>query len=389
MAAAAPARVAEAEGAAAAPAAPPSQLRKGFCSGCYDVIHGGHVEFFTQAKELCDYLIVSVASEGVLAHHKAGRRASMPTAHKVALLSALRMVDEVVVGDDLSETGLDFKDHFLAARPQLLIVTEDDRYGDVKRALCDQVGASYVVLPKSLDYEPTSTTQILRNIRTPSLVPLRVDFAGGWLDVPKHAVPGASIVNCAVSPLVSLGAWPYHIGGGLGGSAAHALLSGRDAVESELAAGVGWQDPAVIRETGLCVWASGPRPELEFKTGGGFLRGRMALMWTGAPHVTATKTDLTRDYGKIAAAGAAARAAALPGGGGVEGIAAAVGLSYEAQRGEGMAELPGHGALARKYCGGGWGGYALYIFSGEAQRAEFLATVAETHAIEPYQGHVA
>lgn len=35
------------------------------------------------ARALGDYLVVSVASEEVLAHHKAGRRSSMPTKHKV------------------------------------------------------------------------------------------------------------------------------------------------------------------------------------------------------------------------------------------------------------------------------------------------------------------
>jgi hypothetical protein len=300
------------------------------------------------------------------------------------------MVDAVVVGED-EERGLDFKSHFLRVRPQLLVATEDDKYGAVKRELCSQVGAEYYVLPKTLGYAPVSTTSILQNIRTPSLCPLRVDFGGGWLDVPKHARPGAFVVNCAVSPLVSLARWPYRIGGGLGGSAAHALLEGRDALEAELAAGVGWQDPAVLRETGLCVWRSGPRPELEFKTGGGFLAGRMALMWTGAPHVTAEKTDVTRDYDQVERAGALARAAALPGqepSAALEAMAAAVDASYGVQLGEGMEPLPGHGALARKYCGGGWGGYALYLFGSEAARAEFLAAVSETHAVEPFLGHV-
>jgi hypothetical protein len=45
--------------------------------------------------------------------------------------------------------------------------------------------------------------------------PLRVDFAGGWLDVPRFSRPGAFVVNCAVSPLVSLDDWPFHVGGGL------------------------------------------------------------------------------------------------------------------------------------------------------------------------------
>lgn len=50
------------------------------------------------------------------------------------------MVDEVVVGDDLTTRGLDFVAHFRRAAPALLVVTEDDKYGDAKRALCAEVG---------------------------------------------------------------------------------------------------------------------------------------------------------------------------------------------------------------------------------------------------------
>jgi hypothetical protein len=35
--------------------------------------------------------------------------------------------------------GLDFEEHFLRIRPQLLVVTEDDKYGQAKRDLCAQV----------------------------------------------------------------------------------------------------------------------------------------------------------------------------------------------------------------------------------------------------------
>lgn len=58
----------------------------------------GHVEFFSQARALGDRLVVSFASDDVLAAHKGGRRSSIPQAHKAALIGALRMVDEVVVG---------------------------------------------------------------------------------------------------------------------------------------------------------------------------------------------------------------------------------------------------------------------------------------------------
>ena len=232
-----------------------------------------------------DYLIVSFASAEVLWHHKR-RKPSIPDDHKRALLQGLRMIDEVIVTQGHKE-GLDFEEDFLRIRPDFLIVTEDDKYGDLKRELCAQVGAQYTVLPKTPPrFEPVSTSSIVRWVQAPTEAPLRVDFAGGWLDVPRFSRPGEFVVNCAISPLVSLREWPYEKQAGLGGSGAWALLNGRDGVESEIDLGVGWQDPAVIRETGLCVWRSGHQPVLDFKHNGDFLTGRMAIYWTGTPHDT-------------------------------------------------------------------------------------------------------
>lgn len=223
-----------------------------FVSGCYDILHAGHVQFFREARALGSHLTVSFASAEVLWLHKR-RRSSIPDEHKRALIAALDMVDEVIVSHGLEE-GLDFKEDFLRLRPDVLAVTEDDKYGPLKRELCAQVGAKYVVLPKTPpQFTPISTTEIVRWIKAPQEAPLRVDFAGGWLDVPRHARAGGFVVNCAISPMVSLRAWPYERNAGLGGSGAWALLSGRDGVTSELDLGVGWQDPAVIRETGWCV----------------------------------------------------------------------------------------------------------------------------------------
>lgn len=356
-------------------------MKKVFVSGCYDIIHGGHVEFFTQAKSLGDYLIVSFAGEKSLKMHK-GRKSSLPVYHKQRLLESLSMIDEVVVGDD-EILGLDFQSHFLAAKPQILAVTEDDKYEKEKRELCAQVGAEYVVLPKTLNYEKISTTEIISYIKAPQELPLRVDFAGGWLDVPKLARDGGYIVNCAITPKVSLHEWPYEIGGGLGGSAAYALLMGKNGVQSELDLGVGWQDPAVIKETGLCVWKSGQKPDLDFKTSGGFLTGKMALFWTGKNHVTYEKTDLTRDFDAIYKAGRLARQAVLPGSENLDLLAEAVNITLNMQYGEGMDPLPSYGEIAKKYCGGGWGGYAVYIFRNEQERNAFLK-IEHTRPIEPF-----
>lgn len=138
--------------------------KKVFVSGCYDILHGGHIEFFNQAKTLGDYLIVSFASEKTLEKYK-NKKSSIPEAHKRKILESLRMVDEVVMGDNLDEVGLDFKNHFLKIKPDILAVTEDDKFGEQKIALCKEIGAQYIVLAKNLNFNKTSTTEIIKKIR--------------------------------------------------------------------------------------------------------------------------------------------------------------------------------------------------------------------------------
>ena len=140
------------------------KLKKVFVSGCFDILHGGHIEFFNQARSLGDYLIVSFAGDKSLELHK-HKKTSIPENHKRKILESLRMVDEVVMGDYLDELGMDFKGHFLRIKPDILAVTEDDKYGDQKRALCEQIGAQYIVLPKNLDFDKISTTEIINKIR--------------------------------------------------------------------------------------------------------------------------------------------------------------------------------------------------------------------------------
>jgi cytidyltransferase-like protein len=357
-------------------------MKKVFVSGCYDILHAGHLQFFEEARALGDYLIVSFASAEVLWHHKR-RKPSIPDDHKRALLQALRMVDEVIVTQGHKE-GLDFEEDFLRIRPDFLIVTEDDKYGDIKRQLCADVGAKYTLLPKTPPrFAPVSTSSIVRWVQAPTEAPLRVDLAGGWLDVPRFARPGDYIVNCAISPLVSLREWPYEKQAGLGGSGAWALLNGRDGVESEIDLGVGWQDPAVIRETGLCVWRSGPQPVLDFKHNGDLLRGRMAIYWTGTQHDTPGAANFSRDYDRIAQSARIARDGVLSSS--FQLLAEGVDLYHATQLAEGMDPLPDiAGSISRKYSGGGHGGYALYLFDTPAQRDAAVSSISQLTAIEPF-----
>jgi cytidyltransferase-like protein len=101
-------------------------------SGCYDVIHGGHIECFTQAKALGDYLVISIASDNVLLKYKS-RKSSIPVEHKKKIIESLNMVDEVVISDSTAMEGIDFIDHWTVIQPNILVATEDDKFKDDKK----------------------------------------------------------------------------------------------------------------------------------------------------------------------------------------------------------------------------------------------------------------
>ena len=169
----------------------------------------------------------------------------------------------------------------------------------------------------------------------------------------------------------------------MGGSGGWRVLNGWDPVASELGLGVGWQDPAVIAETGACVWKSGHKPVLDFKNTGSFLRGRMAVYDTRIKHNTPGLAGLTRDFTKIAKAARIARLGVQEQD--VTVLAVAVQMSYQLQLEEGQAPLPDIGGqLAHKYCGGGHGGYALYLYETEEARNAALDACEDLYPIEPY-----
>ncbi|OVE74308.1 cytidyltransferase [bacterium B17] len=351
-------------------------MKKVFVSGCFDILHGGHIEFFNRAKALGDYLIVCIPDDAVLFLHRK-RRPFIPLEHKIHLLKSLIMVDEVVIGDEV-EIGINYRSVFKKIKPDVLATTEDDQHEEDKKNLCAEVGARYVQMPKNLSYQQISTTEIFQRLNAPIEAPVRVDFAGGWLDVPRFCRKGAYIVNCAVSPTVSLFNWQYETCSGLGGSGAYALLMAKDGVKSELSNNVGWQDPVVIQETGLCVWRSGKRPVLDIKANPSYLRGKMAIYWTGKPHVTRNLANLDRDYDLLMKSGEVAREAVLESN--YDKLCEAINITHEVQLKEGMSELPDFGEKARKYCGSGHGGYAVYLFD---ERPDHMKLIK----IDPYMKH--
>ena len=66
-------------------------------NGCFDILHAGHIAYLEEAARLGDRLIVAVNTDESVATLKGDNRPINHLEHRMALLSALRYVDWVVL----------------------------------------------------------------------------------------------------------------------------------------------------------------------------------------------------------------------------------------------------------------------------------------------------
>lgn len=74
-------------------------------TGGFDPLHSGHIEYFKQARELGDRLVVGINSDDWLTRKKG--RPFMPFSERKAIIEQLRMVDEVIAFDDADNSACD------------------------------------------------------------------------------------------------------------------------------------------------------------------------------------------------------------------------------------------------------------------------------------------
>ena len=68
-----------------------------FANGCFDLLHVGHVRYLAAAAEEADVLIVAINDDQSVRQLKGEGRPILPAADRAELLTALRVVDYVIV----------------------------------------------------------------------------------------------------------------------------------------------------------------------------------------------------------------------------------------------------------------------------------------------------
>lgn len=71
----------------------------GYTTGVFDMFHIGHLNILQRAKEACDYLIVGVSTDELVAFEK-GHIPVIPFDDRVRIVEAIRYVDRVVPQTD-------------------------------------------------------------------------------------------------------------------------------------------------------------------------------------------------------------------------------------------------------------------------------------------------
>lgn len=173
-----------------------SSSKTAFVSGCFDMLHSGHVEFLQRAAEYGE-LTVALGSDLTVFNLK-GRPPVNSEEERRFMLANVACVQQAIVSRGAGY--LDFEPELRELRPDVFVVNEDGNT-PAKRHLCESLGIEYVVLQR--DPHPGLAARSTTALRTVQQMPYRIDLAGGWLDQPfvsRHH-PG-SVITVSLEPTV-------------------------------------------------------------------------------------------------------------------------------------------------------------------------------------------
>jgi len=163
--------------------------KKVFVSGCYDLIHGGHVAFFKTAAAYGD-LYVSIGRDENLLFLK-GKKPVFSEDERLYIVKSIRFVHDAFLASGMGM--LDFEPDLKKIKPDIFVVNRDGHTPDKER-LCKTLGIEYVILERIP--EPGLPARSSSGTKKEMRFPYRLCLAGGWIDQPwvSEINPGSVVV---------------------------------------------------------------------------------------------------------------------------------------------------------------------------------------------------
>lgn len=139
-----------------------SLRRKGkkivFTNGCFDLIHSGHIHCLDKARSLGDTLIVGLNSDKSIKKIKDKGRPILYEKERIKILSALEMVDYIVLFNNRDPVDIIKK-----IKPDIHVKGGDYKLEDLKeRKIIEKHNGKVVIIPL---VKGSSTTDIINRIK--------------------------------------------------------------------------------------------------------------------------------------------------------------------------------------------------------------------------------
>ena len=170
--------------------------KKVFVSGCFDLLHSGHIAFLKEASQYGE-VYVGLGSDKTIYDLK-GRMTINSEDERQYMMESLSVIHKVKIN---SGSGiLDFLDDMKLLRPDVFVVNEDGHTPE-KEQICREMNIEYKVLRRIPHANlPARSTTSLRK-ETP--IPYRIDLAGTWIDQPyvSRYHPGWAI-TASIEPTI-------------------------------------------------------------------------------------------------------------------------------------------------------------------------------------------
>ena len=168
--------------------------KKVFVSGCYDMLHSGHVAFFAEASSYGD-LYVGLGSDQTIWNLKA-RKPINNNAERLYMVKSIKYVKDAWIN---SGSGImDFEKEVLELKPDIFFVNTDG-FTPEKQEYCQKHNIELIVSKRlpSPGLPERSTTALRQECR----IPYRIELCGGWMDQPfVNKIHPGSVLTISVLP---------------------------------------------------------------------------------------------------------------------------------------------------------------------------------------------
>lgn len=158
-------------------------------SGCYDLLHGGHIAFFKTAAAY-GKLYVAIGQDNNLLQLK-GKTPYFSEKERQYIVGSVKYYHEAFISS--GKGILDFEPDMRRIKPDIFIVNTDGHTPE-KENLCRELGVEYIVLDRIP--EPGLPDRSSSGIKRDLQFPYRICIAGGWMDQPwvSEVYPGSVVV---------------------------------------------------------------------------------------------------------------------------------------------------------------------------------------------------